>query len=101
MFSRWPAITAYRSAANAERPSHTEAEHFKSCRPGGRTNHCRTGSAKQGMLLDPQFGMAGLEQLEALAGVARPIEITKSRPLEVEAGANLAGEIATWSDSCR
>ncbi|MEC8158434.1 MAG: 5-dehydro-2-deoxygluconokinase [Pseudomonadota bacterium] len=79
--------------------SHTEAEHFKSLvvQAAERTIAER-GLPNGGMLLDPQFGMAGLEQLGSAGWwLARPIEITTSRPLEVEAGANLAGEIATWN----
>jgi 5-dehydro-2-deoxygluconokinase len=50
-----------------------------------------------GMLMDPVFGQDVLDQLghdEIWTG--RPIEVTGSRPLRVEAGYDLAAYIASW-----
>jgi len=50
------------------------------------------------MLMDDTFGVAALERLDqAGAWVGRPVELTRSRPLDFETGADIAEAIRAWN----
>jgi 5-dehydro-2-deoxygluconokinase len=50
-----------------------------------------------GVLLDAQYGSAGLERLDGAGHrVFRPIEISGSRPVEWNGGPDLSSELRTW-----
>lgn len=50
-----------------------------------------------GMLMDPVFGQEVLDQLgHHQIWTGRPIEVTGSRPVQVEAGYDLASYVASW-----
>jgi 5-dehydro-2-deoxygluconokinase len=50
------------------------------------------------MLMDPRFGREVLEERGRQGWwLGRPVEVTGSRPLEAEAGADLAADLSTWN----
>ncbi len=54
-------------------------------------------SARPGMLMDPKYGAQVLDGLAAQDyWIGRPIEVTGSRPIEFEAGSDIAADIASW-----
>ena len=57
----------------------------------------KTGTAAKGAILDDRFGEDALFSLTG-SGVwlARPVEVAGSRPLEFEAGPNIAAKLRSW-----
>ena len=58
---------------------------------------CGSGAAQHGVILDDRYGEAALPDITGTGGwVARPVELPGSRPLQFEAGPQIALTLRAW-----